>query len=428
MAQQDESNTLQLPSKMQKYTPDTSKANWKSQMYLPGVATEVETEWNEKLYQKFKQIDNMKGLIQNTINNLDKDYVSEKQKLNDSFASMILLLENRRDLLLNSMHNNVIKYKKDLNSQLSQLQCDRKQLIEVKNQYEENVNNKDLTDIEERENNNVKIVSNALNNCQIKSKLKPKHPSYIINQKNINNQINNFGEFILKTEIPQSPIVCVLVRTSENALIEILMDEKYNDDNVLKYEFNIYKGLVAETEYDHIKENEYLKLYCQNNVIRKNNICFYKINNLDDNESYNIRLRAIFTNNIIGKYSKWLKFKTKPLGSDDDNDDNDENKHNDNNKIISYNAQDEQKIEQAWNNAEINDFDSWLLIFKRIDLGLTVYQQMRIFFCMQQVEQGPGSKIDAGDFANFILSVSQRFDSMEWKNMCKTIRDRILNQ
>ena len=93
-------------------------------------------------------------------------------------------------------------------------------------------------------------------------------------------------------------------------------------------------------------------------------------------------------------------------------------------------------MEKAWNrnmenealkNREITHFDAWLLTFKRVDLGITEYEQRRLFYGMQYVEQGPGSKIDAGDFANFILSIGQRFDSKEWRNMCKIIREKILN-
>eukprot|EP00483_Globobulimina_turgida_P002751 UN02756 len=309
------SNTLQVPSggaggvtpQLQKYTPDTSKTNWKSTQYMPGIATEVESEWMEKLYQKFKEIDNIKALIQSTINDLDKDHVLQKQELNDSFGSMICLLESRRDLLLDTMNNKVVKYKKDLNQQMVQMISGRKELAQTKKKYEENVNNKDLTDIEQRESDNIKMISDTLNKCDIKSKLKPKHPTFVINQIAVDKYLNNVADFILKTEIPEAPTVSVLVRTSENALIEVLMDEKYNDDPVLKYELNIYKGALDEKEYENVKDDEYLKVYWD--IILEDNICFFTIDDLDDNESYNIRVRAILKDdNIIGQYSKWLPF------------------------------------------------------------------------------------------------------------------------
>ena len=84
--------------------------------------------------------------------------------------------------------------------------------------------------------------------------------------------------------------------------------------------------------------------------------------------------------------------------------------------------------DEALKNREITHFESWLLIFSEIDLGLTVHQQKRIFFCMQQVENGPGCKIDSADFANFILSVGPRFDAQEWKNILKAVRERVLSQ
>ena len=233
MAEQPNYNqSLTVPTTLKKYKPDTSTMNWKSTQYMPGVATEVESEWMEKLYQKFKEIDNNKGLIQSTINDLDKDYVEQKQILNDSFDSMIGLLEQRREILLNSMNDKVIKYKKDLNDKLLSMTSDRKQFTEIKKEYEENVNDQDITDIEQREIDNVKMIRDALKKSKNKSKTKPKHPQFIIDQNEINSTLNNLGSFILKTEIPDPPTVDVLVRTSENALIEVLMDEKYNDDPV----------------------------------------------------------------------------------------------------------------------------------------------------------------------------------------------------
>merc|ERR1712154_258744 len=105
--------------------------------------------------------------------------------------------------------------------------------------------------------------------------------------------------------------------------------------------------------------------------------------------------------------------------------------------IIPYSSEDEAALEKAWNknmkdeslrNKGIKHFDAWLSNFKRVDLGLSVYQQKRMFFCMQEVENGADSIIDAGDFANFVLSVGQRFDSKEWKTMCSTIRQKVLTK
>ena len=237
MAEQQEPNSsggLTVPGGgLKKYKPDTSSMNWKSTQYMPGIATEVESEWMEKLYQKFKEIDNIKGLIQSSINDLDKDHLAQKQILNNSFDSMINLLEKRRETLLNSMNEKVVSYKKELNEKLTKMTSDRKELSEIKNEYEENINDQDLVDIEKRETDNVKMIDNALKKTQFKSsKLKPKHPQFIIDQNEINDKLNNLAQFILKTEIPDPPIVSVLVRSSENALIEVLMPQKYNDDPV----------------------------------------------------------------------------------------------------------------------------------------------------------------------------------------------------
>merc|ERR1719410_756955 len=77
----------------------TASPNWKSTQYMPGIATEVESEWMEKLYQKFKEIDTLKGLIQSASNNLDKDHMEQSQALNKSFDGMIALLNKRRETL-----------------------------------------------------------------------------------------------------------------------------------------------------------------------------------------------------------------------------------------------------------------------------------------------------------------------------------------
>merc|ERR1719266_2778543 len=99
-----------------------------------------------------------------------------------------------------------MEYKKDLNMKLQSMSSDRKQLTEIKKKYEKN--------------ENVKMISDALDQNNIKTKLKPKHPKYVINQKMVNRNFNNLGDFILKTEIPEAPTVSVLVRTSETVLIE----------------------------------------------------------------------------------------------------------------------------------------------------------------------------------------------------------------
>lgn len=433
MAEQGKPSTLQVPTasgappSLQKYSPDTSQMNWKSQQYMPGVATEVESEWMEKLYQKFKQIDTMKDSLQKEINNLDKDHVAQKQALNKSFDAMLSLLEQRRNALLETMNQKVSAYKKDLNTKLNTLTNERKQFTQIKGQYEANVNNKQLTDIEQRENTNVQMISDALSKSQSARKLKPKHAKFLINQSDIDERLRNVADFQLAAERPDAPIVSVLVRTSESALIEILMHEKYNDDPVAKYELNVYKGEMDEKEQESVNENHYLKVEVE--VIQDDNISFYQIGDLDDNEIYHIRLRAILKDeDMVGQYCKWIRFNTKPLGSDNENEADD---------VEPYTREQEEALEAAWNrnmenvalkNREITHFDAWLMVFKRTELGLSRYQQMRMFFCMQHVEQGPGSKIGASDFANFVLSVGQRFDSKEYRKMCQTIKDKILNR
>ena len=217
---------------------------------------------------------------------------------------------------------------------------------------------------------------------------------------------------------------------------------------------DVYKGPLDEKEWENVKDDEYLKLFI-NVVEDRDNICFYKIDDLDDNEVYNIRLRAILKDDgINGQYSKWLTFTTKKLGSDDEDTKDD---------VVPYTAEvflilltcfyflflfvavainlymidlffwwknkkDEENLEKAWNRRkkeEITEFDGWLKIFENIKLGLSQYDQRRVFYCMKQIEKG--EKIDSGDFANFVLSVGQRFDSQQWRDMCKTVREKILN-
>ena len=180
---------------------------------------------------------------------------------------------------------------------------------------------------------------------------------------------------------------------------------------------DIYKGPLEEKEYENVKDNEYLKLYIDT-IPDRDNIVFYKIGDLDDNEVYNIRLRAILKDdNMEGQYSKWLKFITKKLGSDDEDDNKDD--------FVPYTADDEEKLEEAWkrdDKQEIVEFDAWKKKFEHVDMGLSEYEQRRLFYGMQYIEEGPGSKIDSGDFANFILNIGQRFDAKECEdNMCKCI-------
>eukprot|EP01084_Bolivina_argentea_P079396 144028_1 len=414
------SSTLLEPPLLKKYTPDTSTKNWKSQQYMPGIATQVESEWMEKLYTKMAEIGTMRGLIQKGINAAQEDHVSSRKQLNDSFESMITVLQQRRDELLQQMATEVTQYRKDLNHKLSKMKAEGDQLKAIKKQYDEHLNDKDATDIEQREKENVELISNALRDNKTQTKWKPKHPIFSINQAETNAMLAHLGEYVFKTEVP-SPTVSVLVRTSENALIEVLMDERI-DGEVLKYEVDIYKGALEEKEWANVRDDEYLVTYCK--VIQADNICFYTINDLDDNEWYNIRSRAILKeDNTDGHYSAWLTFRTRPLGSDDEDDMKD---------VVPYTYEDGQKIEAAWcrnmedealKKKQMSKVELFLRIFEKRDLGLDVYQQKRLFFCMQEVAEGSGSVISAGDFANFVLNVGQRFDSKEWKTICKTIRE-----
>lgn len=214
----------------------TSSPNWKSCQYMPGIATEVESEWMEKLYQKFKDVDDLKGMIQTSINELDKDYLSQTQALNTSFDAMITRLNQRREALIDAMSENVATYKQSLKTKLNKLSADRKELTAIKKQYEQNVDNPQLTDIEKRENTNVCMIQKALNQAQIeKKKLKAKHPKYEINQTETDLYLSNLGTFILQTEIPEAPSVSVLFRTADTALIEVLMPQKYSDDPVYMF-------------------------------------------------------------------------------------------------------------------------------------------------------------------------------------------------
>eukprot|EP01084_Bolivina_argentea_P068059 123849_1 len=88
----DNVSSLSVPKQQSaSYKPNTTLKNWKSQNYIAGVASDAETEAIDNLYGKFKEISNQKGLIQTTINDLDKEYLFEQEILNKSFNSMISL-------------------------------------------------------------------------------------------------------------------------------------------------------------------------------------------------------------------------------------------------------------------------------------------------------------------------------------------------
>ena len=210
--------------------------NWKSEQYRPGVATEVESTWIHQLYEKFKEVDEMKTNIQSILLSLDRACLPQKNKLNESFDEIIACLEKRRAELLTGMAEQVSDYKKELNRKLLALSSDRQALRRIKLNYEENINNKELRDIEQRESRNVQIISDALHRYEMAAmtakRIKPKSPEYVVNKEFALWIIANLGDFSLSLPKAEAPTISILQRTQSDVLAEIMMDHNSQQEPV----------------------------------------------------------------------------------------------------------------------------------------------------------------------------------------------------